>query len=81
MQRMDRHLYSTQYFHGSYATAELNIRGWALIYNLTPSNPMTIKKYQGKKSPADRLNGFSYHDNWLQNLLISASLKDFRPTP
>jgi len=81
MQRMDRHLFSTQYFHGSYATAELNIRGWTLIYNFTPSNPMTIKKYQGKKSPADRLNGFSYHDNWLQNLLISASLKDFRPTP
>lgn len=81
MQRMDRHLFSTQYFHGSYATAELNVRGWALIYNFTPSNPMTIKKYQGKKSPADRLNGFSYHDNWLENLLISASLKEFRHPP
>jgi hypothetical protein len=81
MQRMDRHLFSTQYFHGSYTTAELNIRGWALIYNFTPSNPMTIKSILGKKSPADRLNGFSYHDNWLENLLISASLQRFRPTP
>jgi hypothetical protein len=81
MQRMDRHLFSTQYFHGSATTAELNIRGWALIYNFTPSNPMTIKKYQGKKSPANRLNGFSYHENWLENLLIAASLKDFRPSP
>lgn len=81
MQRMDRHLFITQYFHGSLSTAELNIRGWALIYNFAPSNPMTVKKYAGLKSPADRLNGFSYHDNWLQNLLISASLRDFRPSP
>jgi hypothetical protein len=81
MQRMDRHLFSTQYFHGSSDTAELNIRGWALIYNFTPSNPMTIKKYQGKKCPADRLNGFAYSENWLENLLISASLKDFRCPP
>ena len=48
MQRMDRHFFSRQYFHGSSDTAELNIRGWVLIYNFTPSNPMTIKKYQGK---------------------------------
>ena len=81
MQRMDRHLFSTQYFHGSSDTAELNIRGWALIYNFTPSNPMTIKKHQGKRCPADRINGFAYHENWLENLLISASLKDFRLPP
>lgn len=29
--RMDHHLYSTQYFHGSLNTAQLSIRGWALI--------------------------------------------------
>jgi hypothetical protein len=81
MQCMDRHLFSTQYFHGSLGTAELNIRGWALICNFSPSNPMTTKKYHGEKSPADRLNGFSYHENWLQNLLVSASLREFRPTP
>jgi len=81
MQRMDRHLFSTQYFHGSFDAANLNIRGWALIQNFTPSNPMTVKKYHGKKSPTERLNGFAYHDDWLQNLLISASLKDFRQPP
>jgi len=81
MQRMDRHLFSTQYFHGSLGTGEINIRGWALICNFAPSNPMTTKKYHGAKSPADRLNGFSYHENWLQNLLISGSLREFRPTP
>jgi len=44
MQRMDRHLFSTQYFHGSLSSAELSIRGWALILNFAPSNPTTIKK-------------------------------------
>ena len=81
MQRMDRHLLSIQYFHGTYGSAELNIRGWALINNFAPSNPATVKKYFGKKSPAERLNGFFYHENWLQNLLISASLNEFRPPP
>lgn len=81
MQKMDRHLFSTFYFHGKLSSAELGIRGWALIYNFTPSNPYTIKKYGGLKSPAERLNKFSYHDNWLQNLLISASLGGYRSAP
>jgi hypothetical protein len=74
MQRMDRHLFSTQYFHGSLLSAELSIRAWALIVNFAPSNPLTIKKYEGLKSPSERLNKFRYHDNWLEYLLISASL-------
>jgi hypothetical protein len=52
MQRMDRHLFSTQYFHGSMAAAEKSIRGWALIQNFAPSNPRTIQKHQNFKSPA-----------------------------
>lgn len=70
--RMDRHLFNTQYFHGSLETAELSIRGWALIENFAPSNPHTIKKHDGWQSPAERLNQSRYHDSWLQNLLISA---------
>ena len=81
MQRMDRHLFSTQYFHGSLSAAELSIRGWALIHNFAPSNPRTIEKHNGFKSPAERLNKFRYHDNWLQNLLISASLGGYRCPP
>ena len=77
MQRMDRHLFSTQYFHGSLYSAELNIRGWALINNFAPSNPLTIKKYAGLQSPAERFNNHRYHDSWLQNLMISASLGGF----
>ena len=81
MQRMDRHLFSTQYFHGFLSSAELNIRAWALILNFAPSNPITIKKHNGAQSPAERLNHFRYHDNWLENLLISASLVGYRAPP
>jgi len=45
------------------------------------SNPRTIQKYNGLQSPAERLNGFRDHDNWLQNLLISGLLGDFRNPP
>jgi len=81
MQRMDRHLFSTQYFHGTTESAELSIRGWTLIQNFAPSNPLTVKKHGGLQSPAECLNEFRYHDNWLHNLLISASLGGYRSPP
>lgn len=81
MQRMHRHLFSTQYFHGTLAAAELSIRGWVLINNFAPSNPWTIKKHGGLRCPAERINSFRYHDNWLQNLLASASLQVRRALP
>jgi hypothetical protein len=81
MQRMDRHLFSTQYFHGTMAAAELSIRGWTLIHNFAPYNPKTVKKLNGSRSPAERLNNFRYHDNWLHNLFISASLGGYRSPP
>jgi len=81
MQRMDRHLFSTQYFHGSIAAAELSIRGWVLIHNFAPYNPRTVRKLHGYKSPAERLNQSRYHNNWLHNLCISASLGGYRSPP
>lgn len=82
MQRMDRHLFCTQYFHGGLVAAEYSIRGWALIHNFAPCSPYNVQKHGGLKSPAERLNQFRYHDNWLQNLLISGSLKGgFRAAP
>ena len=74
MKFMDRWLFASQYFHGTTDAARLQTRGWVLLENFCPSTPLTIKKYHGKISPAERLNGFRYHDNWLQNLLISASM-------
>ncbi len=81
MQRMDRHLYGAQYFHGSMGSAQLSIRGWTLINNFAPYNPRTVKQLNGFKSPAERLNQFRYHDSWLQNLCISASLGGYRSPP
>ena len=81
MKFMDQHLFDTQYFHGSAESAQLQIRSWALLWNFCPSSPETIKKHGGKISPAERLNGFRYHDNWLPNLLVSASMGGFRSKP
>lgn len=81
MQKMDRHLFSTRFFHGSITAAELSIRGWALIHNFSPCNPRTVKHHNGFQCPAERLNRFRYHDNWLHNLLASASLGGYRSPP
>lgn len=81
MQKMDRHLFSTRFFHGSIASASLSIRGWALIHNFAPCNPRTVKQHNGFQSPAERLNRYRYHDNWLHNLLASASLGGYRTPP
>jgi hypothetical protein len=81
MQRMDRWLFHTQYFHGTVAAAELGVRGWALIQNFAPSNPLTIIKHDGFQSPAERLNQFRYSENWLENLLISASMRGYHSVP
>lgn len=35
---------------------------------------MDYHREKRTRSPAETLNGFSYHSDWLQNLLISASL-------
>jgi len=81
MQRMDRHLFSAQYYHGTLISANLNMRAWALIHNFAPFNPRTVAAKNGLRSPAETLNDFSYHSNWLQNLLISASLGGYRRGP
>jgi hypothetical protein len=72
MEPMDRCLYSARYFHGHLMSAEFQIRGWALMHNFHPYCPRSkiSKKFQ---SPAHKLNGFVYHNNWLHNLLISTS--------
>ncbi len=82
MQRMDRHLFKTQYFQGHLNSATLGMRAWALIYNFTPSNPQTEKKYGGEfRSPAERLNQKKYHEDWLKNLLIFSSISGYKPPP
>ncbi len=62
-----------QYFHGHSHQANRFVRAWALIYNFAPYNKKT-RKIRQLISPAHKVNQFYYHENWLQNLLVSGSL-------
>lgn len=81
LRRLDYHLYCGQHLHGSAASSERGLRGWALIHNFAPSCPWTVRESPGLRSPAERLNGRRYHPEWLQNLMVSASLGGYRRTP
>ncbi len=81
LRRLDHHLYCTQHLHGSVEVAERGLRGWALIHNFAPCCPETVRESAGLRSPAERLNGMRYHAEWLQNLLVSASLGGYRSLP
>jgi len=81
MVRMDHRLFDTQYFHGTLQQAQLGIRAWALIHNFAPSTAVTIRKYNGWQSPAERLNQHRYHHNWLHNLLVSAHQAQRKQAP
>lgn len=76
MEPMSRWLYGARYFHGHLISAELQTRSWALLHNFWPYCPraQVSKDYQ---SPAHKLNGFTYRDNWLENLLVSTSIQGF----
>ena len=81
LRRLDHHLYCGQHLHGSTTAAERGLRGWALIHNFAPSCPWTVRTSPELRSPAERLNGKRYHTEWLQNLLVSASLGGYRRAP
>ncbi|QDV36370.1 hypothetical protein [Tautonia plasticadhaerens] len=81
LRRLDCHLSCTQQLHGKSAAAEQGLRGWALIHNFAPMCPWTVRETPELRSPAERLNGKRYHPDWLQNLLISASLGGDRRAP
>ncbi len=77
MEPLDRYLDGSKYFHGHLMSAEYSVRAWALLHDFQPYCPRSdvADRYQ---SPAHKLNGFVYHDNWLHNLLISASMGGYR---
>ncbi len=73
MNYQDRILYSIQYFHGYRTSALLYLRSMALVWNFHPYS--TRGRHDGLgASPFEELNGFQYHSNWLQNMLVAASL-------
>ena len=69
---LDRWLSASRYFHGHWASAELQIRTWVLFHDFMPFCPRA-KIAERAISPVHQLNGFVYHDDWLHNLLISTS--------
>jgi hypothetical protein len=82
MKPMNEYFAGCQHLHGSQEAAEKHCRAWALLFNFAPWSPTTVKANEGWRSPAERLNQNRYHDNWLHNLLVSASLAGFRgPLP
>ena len=78
MNRLTRYLYAGRGLHGHQKTSELRLRGWALLNNFTPYAPRSnhMRQYV---SPAHRINQKKYHEHWLHNLNISASMAGFRP--
>jgi hypothetical protein len=77
MNSMARWLDRSCYFHGHWVSAERSIRTWALLLDFAPYCPRA-KISQTYSSPAHKLKGFVYHQNWLHNLLISTSLSGYK---
>jgi len=78
MRSMNRYFEDAQHLHGSPEACDQHCRAWALLHNFRPWHPATTRDNGGWRSPAERLNQQRYHDNWLQNLLVSASLGGYR---
>ena len=81
MRGMNRYFEHGQHLHGSRAACRLHCRAWALLWNFAPWHPATMRENDDWRCPAERLNRHRYHEDWLQNLLISASLAGYRSPP
>lgn len=72
MSWQDRVLFNMKYFHWHKRKSPvLFVRAMALCWNFH-----RYTKRVGRHSPFEDLNGFVYHHNWLENLLIAASLQE-----
>ena len=80
MNILDRYLYQMRYFSGNRKTANLKIRGWAILYNFMPfSKKVQNRKNNPKKTCRfEELNGFVYYSNWLENMSIAGSMNGFK---
>jgi hypothetical protein len=78
MRPMNRYFDDGQHLHGSEEACERHVRAWALLYNFRPWHPAVARANGGWRCPAERLNRHRYHDDWLHNLLVSASLGGYR---
>lgn len=76
MNILDRYLYQMRYFRGNREAANQKVRAWAMIYNFVPFSQRVQNRKDNpkKKSRFEDHNGFVYHQDWLQNLIIASSL-------
>ena len=82
LRQMDGYFEAGQHLHGSEEASRRHCRAWALLWNFAPWHPAVARDNRGWRSPAERINQHRYHDCWLQNLLVSASLGGYRnPLP
>jgi hypothetical protein len=87
MRSMNRYFDAGQHLHRSAGACGRHVRAWALLFNYRPWHKAVARANGGWRCPAERLNQHRYHDDWLQNLLASASLGGYRrwiappPTP
>jgi hypothetical protein len=75
--RLYRVLYAGRSLHGHQASSEARLRGWALLLNFRPYAPRSGMP-RADQSPAHQLNHKKYHDHWLHNLQLSASMAGYR---
>ncbi|RMD60326.1 hypothetical protein D6833_09910 [Candidatus Parcubacteria bacterium] len=73
MNYQDRCLEDGQLFHGTRDSANLAARAMALLWNFHPYGTRTRNGQAHRGSPFEDINGFRYHDSWLQNFMIAAS--------
>ena len=82
LRQRDGYFEAGQHLHGDEKASRRRCRAWALLWNFAPWSPETTRANHGWRSPAERLNQHRYHECWLQNLLVSASLGGYRnPIP
>ena len=78
--RMDfqkRQIKSMRGLCGYEDSTELSLRAGCMLWNFRPHT-----KNGEEETPSsvfEQINGFQYHENWLQNLLCASSLKGERP--
>src|SRR3990172_5921457 len=78
MRWQDQYLFNRQYFHGKLESAELGVRAWVLLRNFQPYCSRITGQKMTCVSAAVKLNDFCYRENWLENLLVSASMYGYR---
>ena len=78
MRAMNRHADNSQMCHANVSSTSKNFRAFGLLHNFSPSCISAWDETCTLTSPAERLNKKTYHDNWLKNLVIAASVGAFR---